>query len=301
MSTVRFKSKTLNFGLGLVLGVAMFFQAVSTITLSIGVLAVSGSAQAQSATPSDLAFDMEDINFILDQIKISERHAAGEELADILPNLTIPWGLRTVDGSFNNLIPGQEQFGAADEEFDQAAERVFPDAQNGTSYNSALDVSDSSPRLISHLIVNQSVMNPAAVSTAAAEGGVNIGPDIAGADQFFIPNTAPDEGLSAPFNAYMTFFGQFFDHGLDLINKGGNGTVFMPLQQDDPLFDPGPDGDPNTLGDNGPNFMAMTRATRGEGDDLILGTEDDVFVNATTPHVDQQHKSIKFSRFRTEN
>ena len=34
----------------------------------------------------------------------------------------------------------------------------------------------------------------------------------------------------------MTFFGQFFDHGLDLITKGGNGTVFVPLQPDDPLY-----------------------------------------------------------------
>ena len=42
---------------------------------------------------------------------------------------------------------------------------------------------------------------------------------------FFIPNVAPDEGLSAPFNSWFTFFGQFFDHGLDLVNKGGNGTV----------------------------------------------------------------------------
>ncbi|MFX4470362.1 hypothetical protein ABTA54_19855, partial [Acinetobacter baumannii] len=39
-----------------------------------------------------------------------------------------------------------------------------------------------------------------------------------------IPNVAPDEGLSAPFNGWMTFFGQFFDHGLDLIAKGGDGT-----------------------------------------------------------------------------
>jgi Ca2+-binding RTX toxin-like protein len=271
------------------------------LTLALGSLAIPRTANADhcgnaTCSPStDLAFDMEDMNFILDQIKISERHAAGEDLADILPNLSIPWGLRTVDGSFNNLIPGQEGFGAADLEFGQAAGRVFPDAQASifppnlpTTYNSAENVTDSTPRLISHLITNQSVMNPAAVSAAAAEGGVNIGPDIAGADQLFIPNTAPDEGLSAPFNAYMTFFGQFFDHGLDLINKGGNGTVFMPLQQDDPLFDPGPDGDPNTTADNGPNFMAMTRATRGAGPDGIVGTEDDVFINATTPHVDQQ-------------
>ncbi len=37
----------------------------------------------------------------------------------------------------------------------------------------------------------------------------------------------------------MTFFGQFFDHGLDLVTKGGNGTVFIPLQPDDPLYVPG--------------------------------------------------------------
>ena len=38
-------------------------------------------------------------------------------------------------------------------------------------------------------------------------------------------------GLSAPFNSWMTFFGQFFDHGLDLITKGGSGTVFIPLRR----------------------------------------------------------------------
>jgi len=270
------------------LSVGMFTFATGALTVPRTAIANHSTAAGSSSPSTDLAFDMEDMNFILDQIKIAERHAAGENLADILPNLSIPWGLRTVDGSFNNLIPGQEDFGAADLEFDNAAERVFPVAQDGTSYLSATNVTDSTPRLISHMITNQSVMNPAAVSTAAAEGGVIIGADITGADQFFIPNTAPDEGLSAPFNAYMTFFGQFFDHGLDLINKGGNGTVFMPLQQDDPLFDAGLDGDPNTLGDNGPNFMAMTRATRGAGPDGILGNQDDSFVNATTPHVDQQ-------------
>ena len=50
-----------------------------------------------------------------------------------------------------------------------------------------------------------------------------------------ILNVAPDAGLSAPFNSMFTFFGQFFDHGLDLANKGG-GTVFVPLKADDPLM-----------------------------------------------------------------
>src|SRR6267143_404246 len=68
-------------------------------------------------------------------------------------------------------------------------------------------------------------------------------------DVFFIPNVTPDFGVTAPFNAWMTFFGQFFDHGLDLVTKGGSGTIFIPLQPDDPLYVPG----------SPTNFMVETR------------------------------------------
>ena len=254
------------------------FGALSTTLAAIlaaAALVLGGTARAQQSAAGDLTFQRGDLNRILSDIKIAERHAAGERLQDILPNHSIPWGLRTVDGSFNNLNPGRENFGRADEPFLNDVMRDFRDADRGTSYNSSASVEDINPRLISHLIVNQSTENPAAVAAAAEEDGENIGPDIAGADQFFIPNTAPDEGLSAPFNAYLTFFGQFFDHGLDLINKGGNGVVRIGVPADDPLFDAnaGPDG----------SFMLMTRATRTMGAD---GTPE--FVNATTPHVDQQ-------------
>ncbi|MBU1210059.1 MAG: hypothetical protein KJ587_02155, partial [Alphaproteobacteria bacterium] len=84
-----------------------------------------------------------------------------------------------------------------------------------------------------------------------------------------ILNVAPDEGLSAPFNSWFVLFGQFFDHGLDLINKGGNGTVYVPLQPDDPLYDP---NSPQT------NFMVLTRATLDENGEPT---------NATSPFVDQ--------------
>ena len=271
------------------------------VTFGVAPLVVSQPANAQSFA-TDLAFDIADLDFVLKQIEFAERHAAGEELLDILPNATIPWGLRTVDGSFNNLVPGQENFGRADEEFSSVVNRSYPDAQNGTSYTQgaspstdppvpASPVFDSTPRLISHLIVNQSVENPAAVAAADAnEDSSNIGPDITGIDQLKIPNVAVDEGLSAPFNAFTTFFGQFYDHGLDLINKGGNSSVFMPLQPDDPLFDAGLDGLPETLDDNGPNIMILTRATLDAGPDGEIGTDDDVSapINATTPHVDQQ-------------
>ena len=50
-----------------------------------------------------------------------------------------------------------------------------------------------------------------------------------------IPNVTTDVGLSPPFNSLFTIFGQFFDHGLDKITNGGNGTVFVPVKADDPL------------------------------------------------------------------
>ena len=105
-----------------------------------------------------------------------------------------------------------------------------------------------------------------------ASGIVLEGPNVV------IRNTAPDEGLSAPFNSWFTLFGQFFDHGLDLVGKGESGTVFIPLMPDDPLYDP-----------TGPtNFMVLTRATVSPGADGIMNTADDVRpVNHTTSFVDQ--------------
>jgi Ca2+-binding RTX toxin-like protein len=83
-----------------------------------------------------------------------------------------------------------------------------------------------------------------------------------------IPNVSPDIGDSAPYNSLFTLFGQFFDHGLDLIAKGGSGTVYIPLSPDDPLYNP---ATPHT------NFMVLTRAATPDGENT----------NVTTPWVDQ--------------
>ncbi|MNF76591.1 hypothetical protein D3C84_587080 [compost metagenome] len=116
-----------------------------------------------------------DLQFILDQIKFSERHAAGESLLDILPNSRGAFGLRTVDGSLNNLVPGQEEFGAADNPFPTLLGQFFrnendePGGFNGvtnTNYATSgpdANVVDSDPRIISNLIVDQTITNPSAV------------------------------------------------------------------------------------------------------------------------------------------
>ncbi|WP_460894891.1 peroxidase family protein, partial [Ramlibacter monticola] len=239
-----------------------------------------------------VTFIRSDLDFILQQIIIAERQANGESLLDLIPNVDLPYGLRTVDGSLNNLVIGQNEFGSADDVFPRLGTAQFLPAEFGTSYaQTSGTVIDSQPRVISNLIVDQTANNPAAIAVAAQTPGGQLvtSPGLDGvfgtADDTqvnFIPNQSPDLGLSAPFNEWFTFFGQFFDHGLDLVTKGGVGTVFIPLKPDDPLFDPTP---------GAANFMIETRATVTmlPGPDGILGTADDTRENqnTTTPFVDQ--------------
>ena len=205
-------------------------------------------------------FIRSDLDFILQQIFIAEQNAAGMSMLDLLPNVQVPFGLRTVTGVNNNLVLNQDQFGAANNTFPRLLPPVFQTAEakpagffgpgtprRPTSYTQTSGlVFDSEPRTISNLIVDQTANNPAAVAAAAATPGSTIAmsPGLDGvfgtADDKpveFIPNVKPDFGLTVPFNAWMTFFGQFFDHGLDLVTKGnGSGTVFIPLKPDDPLY-----------------------------------------------------------------
>ena len=272
--------------------------------LALGPAGHAAAPAAASAAAVGAGFDLNaaDLRFILQQIKIAEAHAAGGTIRGTGPNQVestlLPFGLRTVDGSWNNLVTGKQNLGKSDNTFPRLLDTNFrvaedwetdPDgpgaiqAGDSTTYASKKGlVNDSEPRVVSNLIADQTATNPAAVAAAG---------DGATADQsgsFFIPNTAPDEGLSAPYNSWFTLFGQFFDHGLDLVNKGQSGTVFMPLKADDPLYNP----------TSRTNFMVLTRATNRPGADGVLGdnpntaadeSADDVQQanNQTSPFVDQ--------------
>lgn len=382
-----------------------------------------------------------DLEFILKQIKIAEAHSAavenitgektadqiGDALRDLVDNPLLPYGLRTVDGAYNNLIPGHEWSGSADQIMPRllnpkyvVADRAPPGSNgpnpvdpNPTRYESNGDVWDADPRIISNLISDQSLDNPAiltliqqgkahytygtttkiqaedltvlsgfyeelvpgaggdavirlpsnqsgavridvdvdgttpvyhdikiayldenddAISIDLWVDGIKVGTKVLNAptpgngaqidnlrDHTFenvkigpnsvvelratatnlefaridyvevtpksvmIDNVSPDLGDTAPFNGFFTLFGQFFDHGLDMVSKGDNGTVYIPLQPDDPLYDHTPGARTN--------FMVLTRATpvMGAGEDGELGTEDDVLLghrNETTPWID---------------
>ena len=265
-----------------------------------------------------------DLDFLIQQIVISENDSAAQRNGNFgaLPGLVgdpVLWfGLRNVNGTYNNLEPGQSAFGSADRVFPRLLTPEFiagepvpvgfgtPNQPEGssTSYNQKNGlVFDTQPRLISNLIADQTPNNPAASAAAGntADSDLVSGQRMDGSsfNTWFIPNVTPDEGLSAPYNSWFTLFGQFFDHGLDLVNKGQSGTVFVPLPSDDPLI-AGADGvigdDPNTPEDEslddlpaGERFMVMTRATNLPGDDGVIGTADDVHnhINQTTPFIDQ--------------
>ena len=129
------------------------------------------------------SFIKSDLEFILQQIFFAERHAAGESLASMLPNPEVPFGLRTIDGTFNNVVPGRSEFGAADNVFPRLTDPVFRTAEDnpfipGTQLTSYTQTSglvvDSQPRTISNLIVDMTANNPAAVAAAAQTPGSEV-------------------------------------------------------------------------------------------------------------------------------
>ncbi|MEP7193083.1 MAG: peroxidase family protein, partial [Actinomycetota bacterium] len=305
--------------------------------------AAPGVGQGFTVTPSDLAF-------ILKQIKIAERHSRaiqGTEPSalpnpspttdpnycqsmvgsgpDQIPDPLTAYGLRTVDGSCNNLIPGRDKFASSDQPFPRYASPVLSGAEgvpagffgpgspavaSSTYAQKKGYVFDSQPRIISNLIADQTSTNPAAVAAAGfpvrTQGDPGLFPCTTDPDPtavppvvgvpdkcvpshqtLFIPNVTTDVGLSPPFNALFTYFGQFFDHGLDQTVKSG-GTVFVPLRGDDPLI-AGPDHIPGNADDlpAAQRFMVLTRAQNRPGPDGILGDDP------ATPLVDESADDIQ--------
>ncbi|WP_323958697.1 peroxidase family protein [Arthrobacter sp. JZ12] len=282
-------------------------------------------AAPASAAPVGQGFKVtaSDLAFILKQIKIAEAHVrnttsetgpCGALLGngpDQVPGPLVSYGLRTVDGSCNNLQAERGKYGTSNQAFPRLSTPEYLAADDGaiirqpgpTTYDGTGNVVDADPRVISNLIVDQTSSNPAAISAAQYPVRTQAGADnvvpcdanglpagcVPAGETLFIPNITTDVGLSPPYNGLFTIFGQFFDHGLDLVNKSGS-SVFIPLQADDPLI-PGADGKLNTADDLPPRqrFMVLTRATNQPGPDGKLGTADDVreATNRTGPLVDQ--------------
>ena len=150
---------------------------------------VDPSQAAINTSPVGSGFTVtaSDLAYILQQIKIAEYHAANTTTLtgacgalvgsgdNQIPSPLLSFGLRTVDGVCNNVQPGQETFGAADQDFPRLTTPVFKPAENASAFGGPASSSyaqttgavvDSQPRLISNLIVDQTSTNPAAVFVA---------------------------------------------------------------------------------------------------------------------------------------
>ena len=138
--------------------------------MALGFPAVAAHAAASAPVGQGFTVTPSDLAFILKQIKIAERHAATLSPAhpcdtlvgpgpNQIPDALTPYGLRTVDGSCNNLVPGREKYASGDQKFPRYATPVFKDAEttpgafgppDPTTYKQKKgNVFDSQPRMIS--------------------------------------------------------------------------------------------------------------------------------------------------------
>ena len=167
---------------------AVTVLAMVAALLPLGLLSPAQAApvgQGFTVTPADLAF-------ILKQIKIAEAHVRPDDaprstgpcgaLVGTGPNQIasplLSFGLRTVDGTCNNLQPGQETFGAADQAFPRLTDAGVQRPRRACPPRSAVrrprpptrrrlaTSSTPSRASISNLIVDQTSTNPAAVAAA---------------------------------------------------------------------------------------------------------------------------------------
>src|SRR5690606_24239073 len=155
-----------------------------------------------------------DLEFVLKQIKIAEAHASGIPLTEIRVDANgnygtvgtlaisqphLPYGLRTVDGTYNNILPGRELWGAADQTMPRMFDPYWRNEADGDTMpfgppggpavtnndygvvgqpgspmvngGHSGNVADADPRIISNLIVDQTPANPAAIIAALTHAG----------------------------------------------------------------------------------------------------------------------------------
>jgi hypothetical protein len=189
--------------------------------------------------------------------------------------------------------------------------------------NPFLSVYDYTPRMISQLVDSQTALE----RMDAASGGayltdsitydltnINDGTTTTNVTESFQRNLNTLGG-DPSLTGWQTLFGQFFDHGLDAIGKGGNkingvgSKIYIPLDRSDPLYR-APD---LTTGDPGNTKLYISRATvanpeaagadgmfrtaddiQSPGADGLYNTADDIsglanpnYVNHTSPYIDQ--------------
>src|SRR4029079_3346482 len=122
-------------------GIALVSVVALATAAALGVSRGNADASVSHVVGSGFTVTPGDLAFILKQIKIAEQHALTATPANPcgtlvgpgpnqIPDALTSYGLRTVDGSCNNLLPGREKFAAADRPFPRlAGSPVFRQAE----------------------------------------------------------------------------------------------------------------------------------------------------------------------------
>ncbi|MGE8482912.1 MAG: peroxidase family protein, partial [Pseudomonas sp.] len=227
-----------------------------------------------------------------------------------------PIGVRNVSGHFNNLTQDGHSWGTFEQNFIRLTHSDYSHYVHQNLDNAALaglgvpagatPMTDSSslysvptaslvdytPRMISQTIVSAGVTfatdanghilhdaNGVAMVTDPGLLGVLGEVDTSSPDtgQYYIRNINTVSGDPST-TGWFTLFGQFFDHGLDFINKPNlNATITIPLAPNDPLYGSiGPDGQPVYS-------IKVHRASVSEVD----GQGQAQYVNLDSPYIDQ--------------
>lgn len=199
------------------------------------------------------------LDFLLEQVTIGIDYSK-------LGNALDPRGLREVAGTNNNLVgssagsagpftPGPYSgYGTADTEFLRLSQTSYSPLGSNGSYAYGIDrtsdnavtaadnnIFDASPRLVSLLIsTSDTTKNPAAAEAMRDLYGLSPTDPLPNNNPNSSDPLLPNAGVlgGGKFNGWLVAFGQFFDHGLDFIKKGGNGTITISLSPNDPNYNP---------------------------------------------------------------
>ena len=261
--------------------------------------------------------------------------AAGNSAAGIAE----PFGLRNVQGLFNNLAgPESAAWGAAFTAFARLSNADYSHYATGGTDVSAkyanvfVSVSDAQPRRISQLVDSYAALDRVEAAAPGTETDhivyqiTDLETGLPRVGGFDAEGNAVAEGLGLYFRddfirnlntlsgdpsltGWSVLFGQFLDHGLDFIGKGGNTTngvgsrVFIPLDPSDPLYDPArgvtrlsiPRATVSNPEAAGPDGMYRTADDiLSPGPDTLWNTPDDIpglanpeYINHTSPYIDQ--------------
>src|SRR3954452_16669955 len=119
---------------------AMLFVVAEIAAVAVSTVRPSRAQAAPAPAGEGFTVTAGDLHFIMKQIKIAEHHSATltadnpcgtlvGPAPDQIPDRLTSYGLRTTDGSCNNLFPGRETFAASDVPFPHLAAPKFRDAE----------------------------------------------------------------------------------------------------------------------------------------------------------------------------